>query len=80
MSRDSGMLARVPVLGIVTASDVAAGTAQPQVHPGIAGSQAFHASIARWRDVSYAVQMSARCMTPAHRLPLRSMAALTKND
>lgn len=53
------MLAGVPILGIVTAADVAAGSAESQVHPGITARQALYASIAGRGDPPDAVQMLA---------------------
>src|ERR1700733_7754296 len=45
VARGVEVLGGMPVLGIIAAADVAAGPAQAQVHPGVAGLQAFLAPI-----------------------------------
>jgi hypothetical protein len=69
MAGPAGMLARVAILRVVAATNVAARAAQAQVHPGVSHGQAFHASVAGRRDRSYAVQMTARWMTLTHCSP-----------
>jgi hypothetical protein len=75
MTGPAGMLARMAIFGVVTASDVAASAAQAQMYPRISRGQTFHASLARRRDAPYAVQMTTCWMAPTHRALASRMAA-----
>jgi hypothetical protein len=50
VTADGGVFAGVAVPGIIAATDMSAGQAQAQVHPGVAGLQAFEAAFAAWGD------------------------------
>ena len=49
------VLGRMPVRRLIATTDVAAAAAQAQVHPGVAGFQAFFAAQRTRRDVVYLV-------------------------
>ena len=71
MTRRARVLASVPILGVIAATDVAAGTAQPQMHPRIAAQQAFHTTLAGWPYLPHAVQMCTDVPVLTHCLPSR---------
>ena len=59
------MLGCVLILGIITATDMTAGHAQPQVYPRIAHRQALFATIRAWNDVQDLIAMGAFFSIPA---------------
>ena len=67
MAGPARMFARMAIFRVIAAANVAAGAAQAQMYPRISRRQTFHAAVAGRRDASYAVQMTARWMTPTHR-------------
>jgi hypothetical protein len=60
------MLARMPVLRIVAASDMPAGPAQSKVHPGVAHSQTLLATRASRRYGLHGIEMGALWVGPGH--------------
>jgi hypothetical protein len=59
MKARAEMLGGVLVLGAVAASDVSAGLAHSQVHPGVAHLQAFLTTIAARYDIVNVIKVSA---------------------
>ena len=55
------MLGRMSVLGAITAPDVAAFLAHPQVYPGVVRHEAFQAAVAARRDVPDLIKVTASC-------------------
>jgi hypothetical protein len=60
------VLARMPVLRIIAASDMPAGPAQSKVHPGVANSQTLLATHAGRRYRLDGIEMSALLAGPGH--------------
>jgi hypothetical protein len=60
------MLARMPVLRIIAASDMPAGPAQSKVHPGVAHGQTLLATRAGRRYGLHGIEMGALLAGPGH--------------
>ena len=76
MPRRMEMLRRMPVLRIVATSDMAARTAQPQMHPRVAAGETLLASAAGRLVGPHGVQMAASIGHRAHLTRRRSVASL----
>jgi len=63
------VFARMTIFRIVTASHMAAGAAQTQVHPCVAADQTFHATIAGRSYWLYTIEMLAMLIGPSHGSP-----------